>query len=145
MCELERKNIEPVTLSGPDDVKQGELKEVKDYTHPEEKAKKKKRGFLRKLFKRDNLVKIVRFLPRLLVYSPKNLIIKESVKGMLKIISKWIKDRGKEPSTYQGITAILSVVGVTLSPELWESILLVASGIIGIIQIVKKEKADNAS
>ena len=56
------------------------------------------------------------------------------------MIWTWIKKRFKEPSTYQGITAIASAVGVSVSPELWEGIATLAVSIIGLIQVIKKEK-----
>ena len=56
------------------------------------------------------------------------------------MIWTWIKERFAEPSTYQGVVAIASAVGATISPELWEAIATFAVGLIGLIQVVKKEK-----
>ena len=58
---------------------------------------------------------------------------------------KWIKDRLKEPSTYQGVTVLTSAIGLTLSPELWESIVTLAGAVIGLIQVIKKEQNKNDS
>jgi len=62
-------------------------------------------------------------------------IIPNPFKNML----KWLKERLKEPSTYQGITVIASAIGFSVSPELWSAIVTTASGIIGVIQVMKKE------
>ena len=56
---------------------------------------------------------------------------------------KWLKERFTEPSTYQGVVAIGSAIGVTLSPELWEAIASFAVGLIGLIQVIKKEKQND--
>lgn len=59
------------------------------------------------------------------------------------IMWKWIKDRIKEPSTYQGLSVLLGAVGVTLSPELWQEISTVIASVIGLIQVVKKEAKES--
>jgi hypothetical protein len=61
-------------------------------------------------------------------------------KRPITMIWTWIKERFAEPSTYQGVVAIASAVGATISPELWEAIATFAVGLIGLIQVVKKEK-----
>lgn len=55
---------------------------------------------------------------------------------------QWIKERLKEPSTWQGISGLVGVLGYTMSPELGETIATTAVGIITLIQIVRKEIRD---
>ena len=55
----------------------------------------------------------------------------------------WLKSRLKEPSTYQGVTAIAGAIGVTVQPDLYESIAALMLAIIGVIQTIKKEKEDD--
>jgi len=64
-------------------------------------------------------------------------------KRPITMIWTWLKERFTEPSTYQGVVAIGSALGVTLSPELWEAIATFSVGLIGLIQVIKKEKADD--
>ena len=64
-------------------------------------------------------------------------------KRPITMIWNWLKERFTEPSTYQGIVAIGSAIGVTLSPELWEAIASFAVGLIGLIQVIKKEKQND--
>lgn len=45
----------------------------------------------------------------------------------------------KQPSTWQGITALIAAFGVTLSPDLQAEIATVGVGIVGIIQMVRNE------
>ena len=52
----------------------------------------------------------------------------------------WILERLKEPTTYLGITAILSSAGIALDPELAQSIQSTGLGVAGIILFVLKEK-----
>lgn len=51
----------------------------------------------------------------------------------------WLKARLSEASTYQGLVAILSVLGVSLSPDMLHSILALGVSLIGLIQIIKAE------
>lgn len=53
---------------------------------------------------------------------------------------EWIKKRLKEPSTYQGITAIAGLIGITISPELWEAITAVGIAVIGLIWVIEDER-----
>ena len=54
----------------------------------------------------------------------------------------WLKSRLKEPSTYQGVTAIAGAIGVSVQPEMYESIAALMVAIIGVIQTIKKEKPE---
>lgn len=58
---------------------------------------------------------------------------------MNKIID-YIIERGKEPSTYRGLTVLLTVFGVTLSPELTSAIITTGASIFALIDILKKDK-----
>lgn len=55
----------------------------------------------------------------------------------------WLKSRLKEPSTYQGVTAIAGAIGVTVQPDMYESIAALMLAIIGVVQTIKKEKEDD--
>lgn len=63
-------------------------------------------------------------------------------KRPITMIWNWLKERFAEPSTYQGVVAIASAIGATISPELWEAIATFAVGLIGLIQVIKKEKQE---
>lgn len=52
---------------------------------------------------------------------------------------KQVLDRLKEPTTWRGIVAVLGVFGVALEPELQNHIIAVGVGIIGIIEILRRE------
>jgi hypothetical protein len=54
----------------------------------------------------------------------------------------WLKSRLKEPSTYQGVTAIAGAIGVSVQPDMYESIAALMVAIIGVIQTIKKEKPE---
>ena len=54
---------------------------------------------------------------------------------------QWLIDRLKEPSTWQGIATFAGAVGIILSPELWLQIGTTAGAIIGLVQVIKKERA----
>ncbi len=53
---------------------------------------------------------------------------------------QWVIDRLIEPSTWQGLAAILTGVGVALSPEMWQAIGAAGVAIIGLVQVIKKER-----
>ena len=57
---------------------------------------------------------------------------------------QWVIDRLKEPSTWQGIATFAAAVGIMLSPELWVQIGTAATAIIGLVQMIKKERAGGA-
>lgn len=52
----------------------------------------------------------------------------------------WLMDRLKEPSTYVGLTTVLTAAGVALAPELQEAIVTTGVSIGGLIAILLKEK-----
>jgi hypothetical protein len=56
----------------------------------------------------------------------------------MKIID-YILARLKEPSTWRGITTLAGVVGVTLSPQHWDAIASATIGIIGLIELIRRE------
>ncbi len=55
---------------------------------------------------------------------------------------KWIIERLGEASTWQGIATFAAAVGIALSPELWVEIGSAAAGIIGLVQMIKRERSD---
>lgn len=53
---------------------------------------------------------------------------------------EWLIARLKEPTTYLGITTIITAAGVTLAPELKEAIVTAGVAVGGMIAILLKEK-----
>ena len=47
--------------------------------------------------------------------------------------------RLKEASTWRGITTIAGIVGISLSPDYWDAIASACIGVIGLIEMVRKE------
>ena len=58
------------------------------------------------------------------------------------LILSWLLARLKEPTTYLGITAILSSMGVALDPELAQNIQTTGLGVAGLILFIMREKKD---
>lgn len=56
------------------------------------------------------------------------------------VFLSWFLDRLKEPTTYLGITAMLSAGGYALDPELVGHISAAGVGVSGLILFVLKEK-----
>lgn len=52
---------------------------------------------------------------------------------------KQIINRLKERSTWLGVTAVISAVGIELAPEIKEQIIVIGIGIAGIISIITKD------
>jgi len=57
----------------------------------------------------------------------------------MKILT-WLAARLKERSTYLGLTAILTAVGLSVQPDLVEAIIPLGMGIGGLIAFVTKDK-----
>lgn len=53
----------------------------------------------------------------------------------------WWLARLREPSTWRGIVWILTAAGVSLSPELWETITAVGMAVAGLIGVITRENA----
>lgn len=51
----------------------------------------------------------------------------------------YLIDRLKEPSTWRGILAMMTAVGVKLHPELQEAIISAGLALIGLVNIFRKE------
>lgn len=51
----------------------------------------------------------------------------------------WILDRLKEPTTYAGIFAGLTAVGVQIAPELADAIMSAGIGVVGLVLVILKE------
>ena len=56
------------------------------------------------------------------------------------IFFSWLLDRLKEPTTYLGLTAMLSAAGYALDPELVQQISAAGVGVSGLILFVLREK-----
>ena len=52
---------------------------------------------------------------------------------------KYLLERLKEPSTWRGLFALLTAVGLKLHPEMQEAILTTGLALIGMINVVRKE------
>lgn len=59
---------------------------------------------------------------------------------MFKKLLTWLQARLTERSTLLGITAIATVAGVNVTPELQDTILQGAATVAGIIAVVTKDK-----
>jgi hypothetical protein len=55
---------------------------------------------------------------------------------------KYIIDRLKEPSTWRGVFALLTALGLKLHPEMQEAILATGLALIGLINVFRKESND---
>ena len=51
----------------------------------------------------------------------------------------WVIARLQEPSTWNGITAILTIVGVSLLPEQSTAIIKAGVAVFGAVAVIKKE------
>ncbi len=54
-------------------------------------------------------------------------------------MKEWLLERLKEPSTYKGISLLFASVGITVAPELINTILAALGILIGAIEMVRKE------
>ena len=52
----------------------------------------------------------------------------------------WLMDRGNEPSTWRGLTWILTAVGITINPPLAAAIAAVGMAAVGIIDALKADE-----
>ena len=52
----------------------------------------------------------------------------------------FILERGKEASTWRGLVALATAVGITVSPELGEAIIAFGLAAIGILGVITKDK-----
>ena len=55
---------------------------------------------------------------------------------------KYLLERLKEPSTWRGLFAVLTAVGLKLHPEMQEAILTTGLALIGMINVLRKESND---
>ena len=124
MAIQRRKKIKPIIIDNRT-VPEAKLKKVKVVALPKVERSRKK------VLSRGKIIGILDFT----VY----LINKRAVT----MTWTWLKSRLKEPSTYQGVTAIAGAIGVTVQPDLYESIAALMLAIIGVIQTIKKEKEDD--
>lgn len=117
-----RKKIKTVTIDNRN-IPQGKLKTVKETKIPEITRRKK-------VLSRERILPIIDFTVHLIN------------KRAVTMTWNWLKSRLKEPSTYQGVTAIAGAIGVTVQPDMYESIAALMLAIIGVIQTIKKEKPE---
>ena len=52
---------------------------------------------------------------------------------------EWLKQRLNEPSTYRGIVALMTALGVTLNPAWVQEIIALAVAVLGFIEFARKE------
>ena len=52
----------------------------------------------------------------------------------------FILERGKEASTWRGLVALATAVGISVSPELSEAIVALGLAIIGVLGVFTKDK-----
>ena len=117
-----RKKIKTVTIDNRN-IPQGKLKTVKETKIPEVTRRKK-------VLSRERILPIIDFTVFIIN------------KRAVTMTWNWLKSRLKEPSTYQGVTAIAGAIGVTVQPDMYESIAALMLAIIGVIQTIKKEKPE---
>ena len=118
-----RKKIKAVTIDNRS-VPQGKLQTVKETEVPKVIRRKK-------VLSRERILPIIDFTVFIIN------------KRAVTMTWNWLKSRLKEPSTYQGVTAIAGAIGVTVQPDMYESIAALMLAIIGVIQTIKKEKEDD--
>ena len=117
-----RKKIKAVTIDNRS-VPQGKLQTVKETEVPKVIRRKK-------VLSRERILPIIDFTVFIIN------------KRAVTMTWNWLKSRLKEPSTYQGVTAIAGAIGVTVQPDMYESIAALMLAIIGVIQTIKKEKPE---
>lgn len=74
------------------------------------------------------------------IQSPIFDIISSLTPKPIRIMLTWIKERFKEPSTYQGAATLAGAIGYTINPEAWDLIATAVLSVIGLIQMIKKEQ-----
>lgn len=52
----------------------------------------------------------------------------------------WIVNRLREPSTWRGLTWLLTAVGVSLSPDAWQYITTAGMALAGLIGVITREE-----
>ena len=52
---------------------------------------------------------------------------------------EFLLHRLKEPTTWGGISAVLTAIGVSIAPDLWEAIVAAGVAIGGVVMIVLRE------
>ena len=117
-----RKKIKAVTIDNRN-IPQGKLQTVKETEVPKVIRRKK-------VLSRERILPIIDFTVFIIN------------KRAVTMTWNWLKSRLKEPSTYQGVTAIAGAIGVTVQPDMYESIAALMVAIIGVIQTIKKEKPE---
>jgi len=52
---------------------------------------------------------------------------------------RWIAARLREPTTYHGLTVLLTVIGVSIEPEKMQALIMIGSAVSGVILVLTKE------
>lgn len=52
---------------------------------------------------------------------------------------KWLAERLKEPTTYQGITVLAGALGYAVDPAALEAIAVAVAAVLGAILVIKRE------
>jgi len=115
-----RKAMPKVTLSDPSKAKNPRIRKV---SKPKVAPVPQRKRVLKKMLSHPILGFAIQFTPK-----------------PVRIMLLWLQERFKEPSTYQGLTTFGAVLGYSMSPEAWELIASMALGILGLIQMMKKEE-----
>ncbi|MCA3186936.1 MAG: hypothetical protein INH13_25625 [Cupriavidus sp.] len=55
-------------------------------------------------------------------------------------IVSYLADRGKEPSTWRGLTMLITALGIAIQPELVASIAAVGMAVSGLVGVLAKGK-----
>ena len=58
---------------------------------------------------------------------------------MTQIVMNWVIGRLREPSTYRGLVWLLTALGITIEPELWEKITAVGMAVAGLLGVILQE------
>lgn len=56
------------------------------------------------------------------------------------MVKDWLLERAREPSTLKGLTCLAGVAGYAVSPELLGHIAACVTAVVGLIDILRKEK-----
>lgn len=58
-------------------------------------------------------------------------------------MKKWLLNRLREPSTWRGLVWVLTALGVTLRPEIWEQVTAVGMALAGLLGVFLTDESRN--
>ena len=64
---------------------------------------------------------------------------KKQISDSAPIILEFVVNRLKEPSTWKGLSTLLSMCGVYFNPEQWHTIVGLGALVVGLIDVLKKD------